>query len=313
MDMIFDTQAPQGMTFGDSGLDRLAEARGDTTALQADPTARCLLFWRGLVLVEGARLARLPLDHPVLAAAEEPPVLLGRAATGPVFARDISAWVPPEGDEQPPRHPAVSDDQALSDLRAVMYGLSPEEGELSAMARALFSWHQTHRFCACCGGASVPEQAGWQRMCPTCGARHFPRTDPVVIMLITSGDRVLLGRSHGWPEAMYSLPAGFVEPGETIEAAVRREIREETGVAVGAVDYLSCQPWPFPNSLMFGCRGTALSERITVDPVELEDALWLSREDLVKVFAGDHPVIRRPRRGAIAEHLLRNWLADTLD
>ncbi|WP_010138415.1 NAD(+) diphosphatase [Oceanicola sp. S124] len=313
MDMIFDAGASGRMTFGDSGLDRLAEARGDTAALQADRDARCLLFWRGLVLAEGGHLARLAMDHPALAAAQEPPVLLGRSATGPVFARDISAWVPPEGAAQPPHHPEFAEGQDLCDLRAVMYGLSPEEGELSAMARALFSWHQTHRFCACCGAPSLPEEAGWQRACPACGARHFPRTDPVVIMLITRGDRVLLGRSPGWPEAMYSLPAGFVEPGETIEAAVRREVREETGVAVGAVDYLSCQPWPFPNSLMFGCRGTALSERITLDPVELEDALWLSREALVQVFAGEHPTIRRPRQGAIAEHLLRNWLADTLD
>ena len=312
MDGIIRERA-RGLTFGDSGMDRLAEARGESSALQADPAARSLLFWRGLLLVEDEHPAMLAMDHPLMALAEEPPILLGQGATGPVFAQDISGWRPPEGVEQPPRHPEFTEAQALTDLRAVMFGLTPEEGELAATARALFSWHHTHRFCARCGAGSEIVQSGWQRSCPACGGQHFPRTDPVVIMLITSGDRVLLGRSHGWPEAMYSLPAGFVEPGETIEAAARREILEETGVAVGPVRYLGCQPWPFPNSLMFGCQGEALSEEITLDPVELEDALWLSREDLVQVFAGDHPAIRRPRRGAIAEYLLRNWLADKVD
>jgi len=146
-----------------------------------------------------------------------------------------------------------------------------------------------------------------------CGAHHFPRTDPVVIMLITKGNRVLLGRNAVWPEGMYSLLAGFVEPGETVEAAVRREVLEEAGVPVGPVRYLASQPWPFPASLMLGCHGEALDEAITVDPSELEDALWLDRQAVLQVFSGRHPVVRPPRKGAIAEFLLRNWLADRLD
>lgn len=155
-------------------------------------------------------------------------------------------------------------------------------------------------------------QAGWQRACPSCGAQHFPRTDPVVIMLITHGNSVLMGRSPHWPEGMFSLLAGFVEPGETIEAAVRREVWEEAGVKVGAVDYLASQPRAFPASLMFGCRGVALSREITIDPVEIEHASWVSREEMMQAFSGAHPVLSPARKGAIAQFLLRNWLADTL-
>ncbi|CAN0586768.1 unnamed protein product, partial [Ectocarpus sp. 12 AP-2014] len=151
------------------------------------------------------------------------------------------------------------------------------------------------------------------RLCPSCGAHHFPRTDPVVIMLVTHGSSVLMGRSPGWPEGMYSLLAGFVEPGETLEAAVRREVWEEAGVRVGAVDYLSSQPWPFPASLMMGCRGEALTRDITIDPVEIEDAMWVGKSEMMDAFAGVHPLIKPARKGAIAQFLLQNWLADTLD
>jgi NAD+ diphosphatase len=132
-------------------------------------------------------------------------------------------------------------------------------------------------------------------------------------MLITHGNDLLLGRSPGWPEGMYSLLAGFIEPGETMEAAVRREVAEETAVRVGHVDYLASQPWPYPSSLMFGCRGEALSREITIDPAELEDALWISREELAEALAGRHPTLLPARKGAIAQFLMENWLADRLD
>ena len=154
--------------------------------------------------------------------------------------------------------------------------------------------------------------AGWQRDCPACGAHHFPRTDPVVIMLITHGNSVLLGRSPGWPEGMYSCLAGFVEPGETIEAAVRREVFEESGVRVGAVNYVASQPWPFPASLMFGCQGIALGTELNIDRDEIEDARWVPREELADAFAGQHPDILPARKGAIARFLLEHWLADRL-
>ncbi|MBY6091280.1 NAD(+) diphosphatase [Maritimibacter alkaliphilus] len=307
------------VTFGGSGLDRAAELRGrDDLAALAGAGGACLLFWRGMVLMAGPRVARLPLDHPVLQDRETRPTLLGREEGALTFALDISEWapdLPPDWHPgmPPPPHPEIEPGFAFGDLRAVMADLTPREAELAATARALFSWHSTHRFCSQCGQPSVVIQSGWQRSCPACGGQHFPRTDPVVIMLITRGNSVLLGRSPGWAEGMYSLLAGFVEPGETIEAAVRREVREEASIEVGAVRYQLCQPWAFPNSLMFGCTGEALSEEVTLDPAELEDARWFHRDEVAEIFSGLHPSVRRPRRGAIAEFILRNWLADRLD
>lgn len=308
------------MAFGGSGLDRAPALRADPGQLAAAPGALALPFWRGRPLVSGegeaTGLAWLPVTHPLVAGAAGT-VLLGMDGGQPRLAVDVSAsltGVPASGafDATRTPHSDLPQDQAFADLRAVMSALTPRAAELAATGRALLEWHRTHGFCATCGERSVMTQAGWQRQCPACNAPHFPRTDPVVIMLITRGNRVLLGRSPGWPEGMYSLLAGFVEPGETVEAAVRREVAEETGIPVGAVRYLASQPWPFPANLMLGCAGEALDERITLDPAELEDALWLSREDLLAVAAGLHPSIRPSRRGSIAHFILTEWLADRL-
>jgi NAD+ diphosphatase len=156
-------------------------------------------------------------------------------------------------------------------------------------------------------------EAGWRRQCPSCGAQHFPRTDPVVIMLICHGNSVLLGRASTWPQGMYSLLAGFMEPGESMEAAVRRETWEETGVRVGPVGYLSSQPWPFPSSLMIGCRGEALSHDIHRDPAELEDARWVTREEAMAALSNQNPDLRLARPGSIARFLLERWLGDRLN
>ncbi len=315
------------VTFAGAALERAAELRGgDLAPLIAEFGAETILMWRGKPLVQAGDLAplvRLGLDHPVLEGARR--LLLGRE--GPdgdgrlIFAHDISHWTPGGDleelntflDSSEQRHPGLPDTQIFAELRRIMVQLGPQDAAQAATARALFGWHDTHGFCSRCGAASVMVQSGWQRSCPVCEAHHFPRTDPVVIMLITRGNSTLLGRSPGWPEGMYSLLAGFVEPGETLEAAVRREVHEETRVRVGAVDYLASQPWPFPASLMIGCRGEALSHEITVDPVEIEDAIWVTREDVMEAFAGRHPFLAPAREGAIAQFLLRNWLADTLD
>lgn len=318
------------VTFGGSGFDRAGHLRADPEALkaaQAHDKAACVLLWRGKVLMNGDALAMVPMDHPVLRegyeGAIEAPVFLGLEESGaPDFACDISGWEP-QGqdlsslgaffDPTQQAHPSFPPGYAFVELRGVMARLSPRDAELAATAKAIVNWHGTHRFCAKCGAASDVSQGGWQRGCPACGAQHFPRTDPVVIMLITHGNSVLMGRSPGWPEGMFSLLAGFVEPGETLEAAVRREVDEETGVKVGAVEYLASQPWPFPASLMFGCRGEALSREIEIDPKEIEAAMWMSREEMMTVFAGEHPQVKPARKGAIAHFLLHNWLADTLD
>ncbi|EAQ03674.1 hydrolase, NUDIX family protein [Pseudooceanicola batsensis HTCC2597] len=315
------------VTFGGSGLDRAAELRGRDETLEAArraPGSTCILFWRGFPLLAGeSALARLPMDYPVLRDREKLPVLLGREDGGLVFAQDISEWSPPDapadlGPGRPqqaplPSHPEIEDGYHFGDLRGVMGRLNRRDAELAATGRALYSWHATHGFCARCGRPSRVTMAGWQRSCDSCGGQHFPRTDPVVIMLITHGNDLLLGRSPGWPDRMWSLLAGFVEPGETIEAAVRREVMEEARIPVGPVTYLSSQPWAFPNSLMFGCHGEATGREITLDPVELEDACWVPREEMVDVLAGTHTAIRPLRQGAIAEFLIRNWVADTLD
>ncbi|MDX1780114.1 MAG: NAD(+) diphosphatase [Thalassovita sp.] len=318
------------VTFGGSGLDRAAEMRGDDAAVAAALAAsetRSVVLWRGKPLItrdgQGRpALTRLPMDHPVLREARSGPIFLGREDSGPVFAHDISAWMPTEVDEtalnsfldrSEQHHPSLSASDTFAELRAVMARISPRDAELAATARALFGWHRTHRFCSQCGQESEMAMAGWQRDCPACGGHHFPRTDPVVIMLITRGNAVLMGRSHGWPEGMYSLLAGFVEPGETIEAAVRREVWEESGVRVGPVSYLASQPWAFPASLMVGCAGQAKTEELTIDPKEIDDARWFSREEIMLAFAGENPDLRPAREGSIAHFLLRNWLADRLD
>ncbi len=315
-------QIAETVTFGGSALDRRAGLRRDEAGLgEALKTGGVLPVWRGKLLMRGEHPAWVSAGHPVLAQAG-PPVFLGIDDGVPRFAADVSDWAPEAGaaapeagffDQTVQRHPAMSAAEGFTELRGVMTQLTAREAELVATAKALLQWHRSHGFCAACGAKSDMAQGGWQRTCPACAAQHFPRTDPVVIMLVTHGNSVLLGRSPGWPEEMFSLLAGFVEPGETVEAAVRREVLEETGVACGAVSYLASQPWPFPASLMIGARTEATSTQITVDPEELEQALWVTREEMVTVFAGQHPVIRPSRKGAIANFILRAWLADRLD
>ncbi|MBM1220260.1 NAD(+) diphosphatase [Ponticoccus sp. SC2-23] len=317
------------VTFGGSALDRRADLRSrpDTLAsLMLQDDAGIVPFWRGKPLVTRAgddiALGWLKPGHEALEDAVEPPVFLGLDEGRPVWAADISRWNPEDVDlstlglfldpsEQ--HHPDIGDDMWFAELRAVMIRLDPRNAELAASAKAVLGWHQTHGFCSRCGSRSRIEMAGWQRVCPDCGGHHFPRTDPVVIMLILNGNDVLLGRSPGWPEGMYSLLAGFVEPGESLEAAVRREVFEETAVKVGSVSYLASQPWPFPASLMFGCMGHATSREIEVDPEEIEHALWVSRERLAAAFRNEDDTIKPARPGAIARFLLENWLADRLD
>lgn len=308
------------VTFGGSGLDRRAALRRDVVGLAAAlQDGQVLPVWRGKPLLAGHHPVWVPAGHPVLALAGSP-VFLGFDDGIARFAADLSDWVPEAGeaveagffDASVQHHPAVTEG-GFTELRGVMTLLTPREAELVATAKAVLQWHRSHGFCSACGARSDMAQGGWQRSCPSCTTQHFPRTDPVVIMLVTRGNSVLLGRNANWPEGMFSLLAGFIEPGETMEAAVRREVLEESGVVCGAVDYLASQPWPFPASLMIGARTEALTDAITVDPEELEQALWVTREELVRAFAGNHPTIRPSRNGAIANFILRNWLADRLD
>lgn len=315
------------VTFGGSGFNRAGELRPDSHRLEEflqSGTTRILPVWRGKPLITGEnsdQLQFLPPSHPVLAVAKEAPVFLGLSGDHACFAQDVSGWQPEADDlskvgafidDSEQRHPDLPEGQRFAELRRIMTRLSIQDAELAAMSVGVFAWHRNHRFCARCGARSHITMGGWQRACGDCKAQHFPRTDPVVIMLITRGNQVLIGRSHGWPEGMYSLLAGFMEPGETIEAAVRREVFEETGVLVGQVGYLASQPWPFPSSLMIGCYGHATSAEITIDPKEIEDAKWVSREDIMDAWANRTSTMIAARKGAIAHFLIKNWLSDSL-
>ena len=304
--------------------DRCADLRNDAAALaamRADPATRVLPLWRGRPLVAGegrGQAGWLDPGHPMLRDADPDWIFLGRHAGVARFAADLAHWTPEALDdgamlafldpnEYP--HPAVPGDHVFAELRGLLTRLDPVDAAMAATARGLFNWHGSHRFCSACGQPSAVTQAGWQRRCGACNASHFPRTDPVVIMLVLNGNRALLGRSPGWPQGMYSALAGFVEPGEAPEAAVKREVFEETGIRAHTVRYVAAQPWPFPNSLMLGFVAHTDDHTIVLDN-ELDDARWVTREEMVTIMAGAHPVMRKPRAGAIAHDLVSLWLSD---
>lgn len=315
------------VTFGGSGaqggaplLDRAAHLRDQTD--QQARLAKDGVFtpiWQGKVaLHDGKAAVWLPKSHSVFDLGEDA-VFLGLVDGIARFAVDISRWVPDvmpmqAGFLDPSQqfHPDLPEGAAFVDLRMMMTALTPLDAECLAIAKGLMNWHASHGFCAACGQKTEISHAGWQRLCAACGRSHFPRTDPVVIMLVVSQNRLLLGRSPQWPEGMYSLLAGFVEPGEVIEAAVRREVFEESGIRIGKVRYLASQPWVFPASLMIGCIAEAQTTEIKVDPAELEDAQWVTREELVAIKGGTHPLIKPGRNGAIAQFLIDLWLQDRL-
>ncbi len=196
-------------------------------------------------------------------------------------------------------------------LMAALDAMAPGEAATWAAARAVLDWHARHRFCANCGTPTAPFRAGWGRLCPNCATEHFPRTDPVVIMIAEHDGRALLGRQPSWPAGRYSALAGFLEPGESVEEAVRREIGEEAGVSVGPVRYIASQPWPFPSQLMIACVAQATDDAITLDRHELEDAIWVPRDAVRAVLAGGPGPFIAPPPYAIAHTLLTVWAEGT--
>jgi len=239
-------------------------------------------------------------------------VFLGVVDERPHFALDLSGHEEPLEALRSPALAAAGIQEAgvrFADLRQLAGRLAREEGSLLALARAMMFWHSRHRFCGMCGAPTQSEEAGHMRRCtdPACKAMHFPRTDPAVIMLVTDRERALLGRNKNFVPGMYSTLAGFVEPGESLEDAVAREVREETAIEVGAVHYHSSQPWPFPANIMLGFYAEASSSEITVDTGELEDARWFERDWLRSHV--DDDTFRLPRRDSIARRLIGDWLA----
>ena len=197
------------------------------------------------------------------------------------------------------------------ELMALLDSLAAGEAGTYAAARSLLDWHARHRFCANCGTLSVAFRAGWARHCPACGTEHYPRTDPVAIMLAEYQDRVLVGRQPGFAPGRYSALAGFIEVGESIEEAVARELREEAGVVATSVRYVASQPWPFPSQLMVACIASVADDVVTLDLAELEDAKWVNRAEVAAALAGDaEAVFGAPPRYAIANSLFRAWLAE---
>ena len=277
--------------FAGTGLDRAdhLRARPDEIArLAASPEARALTWADGAPAldVEG----RLGWGR----ALGDEPLFLGFDTTGaPCFS-------------------ALPDGHVAADSRAhfgLLGQLAAADAPVFAAALSLANWHRRHRHCSVCGGSTRPNRGGWSRDCPACGAEHYPRADPVVIMLATHDGRLLLGRQPQYPPGRYSALAGFVEPGETIEAAVARELKEEAGIDVTAVRYVASQPWPFPSSLMIGATAEALGDSLTIDTEELDDARWFARAEVVAALAGEGgAAFLAPPRFAIARTLLDDWL-----
>ncbi len=278
----------------------------------ADPRAAAVPLWRDLSLVAGepprAGVVAGPDARRLLGAGLEP-VFLGLAEAGrPVFAVDISAMEAGEAG------PDLGGGTRFVALRACGPLLPGGDSGLLGYARAVLLWHRRQRFCGACGGPTASAEGGLLRRCadPACDAQYHPRIDPVVIMLVEDDGRVLLHRQHPWPPGMWSVPAGFVEPGETLVEAVIREVREETGVAVGDVRYVTSQPWPFPSSLMMAFTARAVGGRLTPDPHEVADAAWFGRAELADFddrhrHSGEGRFLAHP--GTVARLLLDRWLA----
>jgi NAD+ diphosphatase len=292
--------------FAINRLDRMSLRRHDAAyldALQHAEETRMLVISESMPVAKRAGAGFDPfftLGEAIALGAIRETVFLGCEGRRALFASLI---------ERPDDAP-VDETIAFLDIRLIAtQGLLPAEilGPLGE-AKSLLSWHARHRFCSNCGAPSRMLAAGWRRGCDACGAQHFPRTDPVVIMLVVDGDECLLGRQPAFAANMYSCLAGFMEPGETIEAAVRREVAEETGVRVGRVDYLASQPWPFPNSIMIGCIAEALSRDLSLDDKELEDARWFHRDEVRHMLDRTHPLgFTSPSRVAIAHLLTAVW------
>ncbi|MEP9398062.1 NAD(+) diphosphatase [Mesorhizobium sp. KR2-14] len=305
---LFDAperEPSQFVGFAGNRIDRQAESRDGNSigAALAHPAARLLILRDGrahLKLADGGFDPYFDLaEAETLRARVDQVVLLGFSDSGPVLA--APGGLPAE--QLPESIKAI-------DYRSIYTQGLVDPSALGALAQAasLLAWHATHRFCGRCGHNTESSDGGYKRVCLNCNAGHFPRTDPVAIMLTVTQEKCLMGRGRHFAPGMYSALAGFIEPGETIEAAVRRETFEEAGIRLGRVVYHASQPWPFPHTLMIGCFGEALNEDIHPDTWELEDCRWFSRAEVLDMLAGSHAGgLCVPPSGAIAHHLIRAW------
>ena len=309
------TLAANPNIFANNPLDRAGHRRTDPDWIKeqlADRASLAVPLWnlKPLILPEmqkgdGKDVGWLPVDMVRAAAPEGTTVFLGINKRGkPLFAHDVTALKDPENDGP------LKGLGGFEDLRAVgmMSELPPTELAILAQAKAMIDWHARHGHCAVCGAATQVAEAGYKRACPSCKAEHFPRTDPVVIMLATFGDKAFLGRQKIFPKGMFSAAAGFIEPGESIEEAVARELDEEAGLSINSVRYHSTQPWPFPSSLMIGCLAEAVSEDFHIDGIELSEGRWFTRDELKAALEGKADGFFVPPAFAIAHHLVKAFV-----
>lgn len=293
-------------TFAGNPLDRASERRGDAAwiaeRLEAPDTVAVAL-WNGKPLTRGSppELALLPGAMAAeLAGGDERLLFLGLDGDAAYFAVDL------EGAADPAQGPLEGQGE-FQELRAVSLQLPVGQAGMAATARGLFEWRRRHRHCAQCGQPTEAADAGWRRRCPVCRAEHFPRTDPVVIMLPTFGERCLMGRQATWPEGRFSALAGFMEPGESIEEACAREIQEESGLRAVRVRYHSTQPWPFPASLMIGLIAEVDGDQAAPDQTELSEVRWFTRAEARALLEGGLEGVSAPTPAAIAHQLIRAW------
>ncbi|HEY2771107.1 MAG TPA: NAD(+) diphosphatase [Solirubrobacteraceae bacterium] len=295
---------PDGRPFTGAQLDRASTERKDSQLveqLHEDPAARAIPAGRDGVLVTSNGAGAL-LRSPVDAANHQEPILLGLDERGAgLFALDLDA-LPVASREE------LAAGAKLVSLREAGTSLPHEEAGLAAYVTALLNWHRHHRFCANCGAATEMEEAGYARRCPVCGTHHFPRTDPVVIMTVSHGDRLLLGRRAGWPFPRFSVLAGFVAAGESAEEAVVREVQEESGIVARAPAFVSSQPWPFPSSLMLGFDAVADGGEPRASDDELEEVHWFNLDDVRAATREQNSDLRLPPPVSIARFLVERWV-----
>ncbi|MEQ1755262.1 MAG: NAD(+) diphosphatase [Micropepsaceae bacterium] len=297
--------------FANSPLDRAGHLRTDQPWLKtalSDPNSLFIPVWKLMPFLIKNREGRretgwitgelaLPLMRPGATI-----IFLGLYKDAAHFAIDISGF------NDPTKEGSLAGLGSFADLRTVAEEIDLGDAAILAQAKSLIDWHQRHGFCANCGQPTIAADAGYKRFCEACNTEHFPRTDPVVIMLALNGDTCLLGRGAKWPTGFYSALAGFIEPGETIEEAVARELKEESGITIDQVSFHSTQPWPYPSSLMIGCYARAKTTEITIDTNELSDARWFTKDQVRAAMIKGTNELRMPPALAIAHQLVKSWI-----